>query len=167
MKLRKQSLFSLALLTLLIIGTVSLINPAGSILTAEKVKWTPKTYDMANSANLQVMVKLFDADNNTLVEEIDNTTVTLEGAVPAMSTWIERNKHGKAESFNAVFKASLVKGLIWSILAHLDITRPRPWVPVPLPLTVQGELYDDTPWEGTEILLIANWAGEIPPPPPP
>jgi len=167
MKLRKQSLFSLALLALLIIGIFGLINPAGSILTASQVKFTPKHYDMQNGADLAVQIQLTDENNVTLVDEIDNTTVRLEGSVPPTTTWIEYNQAGKPSRFHAVFGASAVTGVIWHIIQHMDITRPNPWVPIPLRLYVYGKLIDGTTlWEGSAILSLYNWAGGSPSPPP-
>jgi hypothetical protein len=167
MKLRKQSLFSLGLLALLIVGIFGLINPAGSIITADQVKFTPKHYDLANGADLEVQIKLTDEDNVTLVDEIDNTSVRLEGSVPPIDTWIEYNAAGNPSSYHVVFEASAVTGMIWSIIQHMDITRPKPWVPIPLRLTVSGKLIDGTTlWEGSAILSLYNWAGGPPPPPP-
>jgi hypothetical protein len=167
MKLRKQGLFSLVLLVLLIVGVFALINPAGSIITADQVKFTPKHYDLANGADLGVQIKLTDELNVSIVEEIDNTSVTLEGSVPPMTTWIEYNEAGNPSSYQVVFEASAVTGVIWHIIQHMDIARPNPWVPIPLRLTVSGKLIDGTTlWEGSAILSLYNWAGGPPPPPP-
>jgi hypothetical protein len=167
MKPRKLTLISLTLLTLLVVGTVVLIISTGQEpLIADQVKFIPKHIDMQNTGNLQVEIKLFDAENNTVVEDIDDTTVRLESIGP-INTWVEYNKQGKPEMFVAEFAGSAVKGLIWSIISHMGLTRPNPWVPMPLRLGIAGELNDDTPWEGSAIAVIENWAIVDPPPPPP
>jgi len=166
MKLRKQSLFSLALLALLIVGIIGLTNPAGSVLTASQLKFIPKHYDLMNGADLEAQIQLTDENNVTLVDEIDPTSVRLEGSVPPTTTWIEYNQAGKPSRFHAVFAASAVTGVIWHIIQHMDIARPKPWVPIPLRLYVYGKLINGTLWEGSAILSLYNWAGGPPPPPP-
>lgn len=168
MKPRKLTLISLTLLTLLVFGTVVLIISTGQEpLTPTKVTFIPKHLDAQNTPDLQVQIKLLDAENNTLVEEIDNTTVQLQGMLAPTKTWVEYNKQGKPEMFVAEFAGSGVKGVIWHIIGHMGLIRPNPWVPMPIRLGIAGELYDDTPWAGSAIAVVENWAVVDPPPPPP
>jgi len=168
MKPRKLTLISLTLLALLVVGTVVLIISSGQEpLTPSKVSFIPKHLDIQNTPDLQVHIKLFDAENNTLVEDIDGTTVRLEGMIAPIYTWVEYNKKGKPEMFVAEFAGSAVKGVLWYMISHMGLTRPNPHVPMPLRLGIAGELYDDTLWEGSAIAVVENWAIVDPPPPPP
>jgi len=170
MKPRKLTLISSVLLTLLMIGTVVLMSSTGQEpLIADQVKFTPKHIDMLNTDNLQVEVKLTDAENNTVVEEIDPSTVQLEGMIAPVNTWIELDKKDRPVMFVAVFGGEDVKGVIWHIIGHMGLVRPNPWVPMPIRLTITGQLDDTppTPWEGSAIAVVVNWASGDPPPPPP
>jgi hypothetical protein len=71
----------------------------------------------------------------------------------------------KPISFHAELGSSAVNSMLWYLISHLDITRPRPWVPIPLPLTIGGKLNDGpTLWEGTATAPIINWSIVFPPP---
>ena len=171
MKARTKTLFSLTLLTLLVVGTVVLLSSTGQEpIIAEQTKFTPKHIDMQNTGILDVGVKLTvgeEPDTVSVVEEVDPSTVLLEGAVAPINTWIEYDKVGKPKRFHAEFDGNAVKGLIWHLIGHMGLTMPKPWNPIPIQLTVTGQLYDGTPWEGTGTVLIENWASGGPPPPPP
>jgi hypothetical protein len=164
MKPRKRSLFSLAILALLIIGIFGFSNPAGLIIEADQVKFTPKYLDMANTPYLNVAVKLTDADNITLVEEIDPTSVTLEGMIAPIATTVEYSKKGKPIAFHAEFAGSAVNGMLWYILGHTGISMPVPEAPIQLRLEISGKLIDGlTLWKGSAIAHVVNWAQFFPP----
>jgi hypothetical protein len=168
MKPRKLTLISGVLLAFLIVGTVILTSSIGQEpLVATQMKFTPKRIDMLNTADLEVTVQLLDADNKTVVDEIDPSTVRLEGMIAPISTWIILNKAGKPSRFVAAFGGSAVKGVIWYLVAHMSLEMPNPWNPLPIRLQMTGQLYDDTPWEGSAIILVENWSIIDPPPPPP
>jgi len=171
MKPRKLTLISLTLLTLLVFGTIVLIISTGQEpLIADQVKLTPKTIDMQNTADLQVAVKLIvgeEPDTVSVVDQIDNTTVQLEGMAAPINTWVTYDKKGKPDTFVAVFDGGAVKGVIWHIIGHMGLSRPNPDAPLTVRLHITGELNDGTPWEGSALAVVWNWAGGDPPPPPP
>jgi hypothetical protein len=157
MKLRTKSLFSLALLILLVVGTFALINPASSIITVDDVKVTPKYLNMLNTPSLDVRITLTDSDGSTLVEEIDPDTVTLENTISPAQTEIGYNTQGKPVAFHAKFSSSAMTGLLWTLLSHLEITMPKTWISLPLSLTISGALYNGTLWEGEALVKIVGW----------
>ncbi len=171
MKPRKLTLISGALLALLVVGTFVLISSIGQEpLIADQVKFTPKHIDMQNTPYLDVGVKLtvgVEPDTESVVEEVDPSTVQLEGMIAPTSSWIEYDDKGKPKRFHAEFAGAAVKGVIWHIIGHMGLTMPKPWNPLPIPLTITGQLYDGTQWEGTANIVVLNWAGGDPPPPPP
>jgi hypothetical protein len=169
MKLRTKPLPYVALLVLLVAGTVVLMSSTGQEpLIADQLKFIPKDIDMENTAALNAEIKLTDAENNTVVEDIDASTVLLEGSVAPTSTWIEYRVNGKPKLFAAMFDGNAVKGLLWYMIGHMGISMPKPWNPLIIHLTITGQLDDGTPWEGTATVLVSNWAsGGAPPPPPP
>jgi hypothetical protein len=168
MKLRTKPLLYVTLLALLVAVTVVLMSSTGQEpLIADQVKFIPKHIDMENTGDLQVEIKLTDAENNSVVEDIVPSTVLLEGMVSPTNTWIEYLPNNKPKLFAAEFDGSAVKGLIWHIITHLDLTKPNPWNPLSIRLGIAGQLDDGTPWEGSAIAVVVNWASEGPPPPPP
>lgn len=168
MKPRKLTLISGVLLALLVVGAGVLLSSTGQEpLIADQVKLIPKHIDMQNTGNLQVQIKLTDAENNSIVEEIDPSTVELEGMIAPINTWVEYLPNNKPKLFAAEFGGSAVKGLIWYLITHMGLTMPNPWNPLPIRLGIAGQLYNDTPWKGSAIVSVLNWAGGDPPPPPP
>jgi hypothetical protein len=170
MKTRKLTLISSVMLALLVVGAVVLISSSGQDpLVPDQVKLVPKHIDMENTGIFQVQIKLSDAAGNVVVEEIDPSTVLLDGMVAPANTWVEYLPNGKPKNFIAEFDGGAVKGLIWYLIGHMGLTMPNPWNPLPIRLAITGQLYDGTSWEGSGIVLIENWAGGSPPvnPPPP
>ena len=171
MKSQKLTLISGVLLTLLVIGTGVLLSSSGQEpLIAEHVKLIPKHIDMRNTPDLIVELKLFietEGENVSVIEEIDPSTILLEGMIAPIDTWIEYLPNGKPKNFYAEFKGCQVKGMIWYIITHMGLSKPNPSSALPIRLTITGQLYDDTPWEGSVTAVVVNLAGGTPPPPPP
>lgn len=169
MKPRKLTLISVVLLALLMAGTVVLMSSTGQEpLIAAQTKFTPKHIDLQNTATLTVRIQLLDAENKTVVDQIDPSTVQLEGMIAPIHTEVEYNEAGKPSRFVAVFNGLDVKGVIWHLIGHMGLVRPHSHVPMPIRLTITGQLDDipPTPWEGSAIALIINWDTGVTPPPP-
>lgn len=163
MKTRTLTLLSLTIVVLLIVGTFAFIRiGASELLIADQVKIEPKPFDIYNGDDVIVQVKLF-IGKTPVVDQIDPDTVLLEGAVIPTDTWTTR----APPNFYAQFDGSWVADHLWAKIIHEGITRPHPWTPIKIPLTITGELYDGTPWEGVgEIKVYIHNPGPPPPPPP-
>jgi hypothetical protein len=78
-KLRTKPLLYVTLLLLLVAGTVVLMSSTGQEpLIADQVKFIPKNIDMENTGVLKAEIKLTDAENNTVVEDIVPSSVLLD-----------------------------------------------------------------------------------------
>lgn len=171
MKPRKLTLISLTLLALLVFGTVVLIISTGQEpLECDQVKLTPKTIDMTNTPSLEVELKLTigeEPDVVTIVDEINASTVQLEGMAAPTDTWVTLDKKGDPDTFVAEFAGSAVKGVIWHLIGHMGLSKPNPDSPLTIRLHIAGELNDGTPWTGSALAVVWNWFTTDPPPPPP
>ena len=159
MKPKKLTLISLTLLASLLIGTVLVLSIRGTTLIAEQVKIMPKPLDLENSDTVTVQVKL-TRDEVSVVDQINASTVLLEGYIPSINNWTTTTP----PNFMAQFDGTTVAQCVISKIIHMGIARPHPWNPVKIPLKITGNLYDGTPWEGTGEAKV--YVPEIPPPPP-
>jgi len=161
MKTYKMLIISMVISGLLL-GGVFILTASADTLIAEQVKITPKPFDLENGDDVLVQVKLA-RDDSPIVDQIDPSTVLLEGYITPMSTWTT----GTPPNFMAEFDGATVTACVISKIIHMGITRPRPWVPVKIDLEIRGYLYDGTPWEGTGEIKV--YVPDDPPPanPPP
>jgi len=147
----------------LLIGSFVYASLSQSTLLAEQVKIEPKPFDLENPDGVSVYVKL-TKDGVPVVEEIDPSTVLLEGFMTPISTSVTR----RPPEFIAVFDGTMVALWVKVLISHMGITTPLPWVPVKITLRISGLLYDGTTWEGYgEIKVYVPDSSSPPPPPPP
>lgn len=162
MKPAKLTLISLTLLTLTLGGAL-IIRFGSSTLIAEQVKIEPKPFDLENSDSLTVSVKL-SVDDVPVVDQINASTVLLEGFMTPTATWLTNI----SKEFVAQFDGDTVRNWVISKITHMGITTPQPWVPIKIPLKITGKLYNGTPWEGTgEVKVYIPDTSSPPNPPPP
>jgi len=161
MKAYKMAIISMVIFGLLLAG-VFVLSAGADPLIAEQVKITPKPFDLENGDDVIVQVKL-KIDDVPVVDQINPSTVLLEGYITPMITWTT----AAPPNFMAQFDGSTVTACVISKIIHMGITRPRPWVPVKIDLEITGSLYDGTPWEGTGEIKV--YIPDDPPPanPPP
>jgi len=163
MKSTKLTLLHLTLLILLIGGATFFINyGAGTTLIAEQVKIEPKPLDLNNMPPVDFHVKL-KIDDTPVVDQINGSTVLVEGVLSPISNWTTK----VPPEYVARFDGGDLANIIWNKIDHMGIVTPFPWVPVKVPLTITGLLYDETPWEGTGEAKVLIPENPEPPPPPP
>jgi len=162
MKTNKTTLIYLTLLVSLI-GAFLASPSASATLQASVPIIEPKTLDLDNPDTVIVHVKLNDTSGNSIVNQINASTVLLENAIPPTNTYIS-----KQSEFIAEFDGYTVAAHISARISHMGITAPKPWVPINIPLKITGLLkneYGSTPWEGTGKIKVYI-VGSSPPPPP-
>jgi len=161
--MKTSKLIPIYLVMLVLLIGVFLASPGASTntLTADVPLIEPKPLDLDNPDTVKVHVKLVDASGNTIVDQINASTVLLEGSLTPDNTYMS-----KLSEFIAEFDGGSVRDLIWTKISHLGITAPKPWVPVKIPLTITGQLkneYGGTAWAGTGDAKV--FIPENPPPP--
>lgn len=165
MKPAKLTLASLTILALLA-GAVVISTMPVQAITADQVKIEPKPFDLENPDGVYVHVKL-SVDDVSVVDQIDPDTVLLEGYMTPISTWTTRPPKNPWE-FIAQFDGTTVAAHVITKASHMSLATPHPWVPIKIPLTITGLLYDGTSWEGTgkiKVYLPDPPAPAVPPPP--
>jgi len=162
MKSTKLTLISVTILALLLGASTFIIIGASTPIIAEQVKITPKPFDLENSDDVIVQVKL-SIDDEPVVDQIDPDTVLLEGFIAPDNTWII----GAPPNFYAQFDGHVVANWVMVKISHMGITTPKPWVPIKITLKITGLLYNETPWEGTGDIKVFIPGNPTPPPPPP
>lgn len=168
MKARTQTLIYLGLL-FLIVGTVVVMMITGvpNKIVTDQVAIEPRPMDLSNAGVMTVQVKLYNK-KVMISDQIDNTTVVLEGIFVPFKTWVEEPGPHTTPGFYAQFDGqSMVPYIIHKIL-HMNLMGPYPKNPIQVPLMISGlllEEYGSTPWEGTGYAKV--YPSTMPPPPPP
>ena len=88
----------------------------------------------------------FPKPDKKKVIDINISTVLLDGVIPA--TRGEATKF----TFKAFFDRQTVADYLWLKLTHMD---SAPFKNVKVELTVTGKLYDGTPFEGSDTILVS------------
>lgn len=163
MKTRTSTILSVAILAIMVVTAFTLLGSGDPPLEAD-VKFKPRHLDGANMATVRAEIRVYDwvveEDGNLteipVMDQIDPTTVVLEGWVTPTSTWLEYADPNAPypKRFVAMFPGSSVRSAIISVIYHMGIIPDKPWNPVEVPLTVSGELYDDTLWQGTGTVKV-------------
>ena len=164
MKVDRVALVLLLTFSFLLAG--SLLASTGVAETIEAiVKYEPKFLDLAEpypTRTFEALIK-FEAPDELYATNIDPATVLLEGVLPPIRTGVDEHP----PQFEAVFDGySVVNFVIWPKLIHMGIM-PDPKKPTWVYLTITGQLYDETPWQGTDKVAVRVTANPLPPPPPP
>jgi hypothetical protein len=152
---RKQTLFSLGLLTLIIVG-VFVVASVGQDPIGTEMKFIPRFLTTDNMATVRAEIMVYEGPEEELIrleDEIDNTTVVLEGWLAPIDQWVEY-KNDKPKQYIAVFSGSQVKSVVISKASHMGIIRPLPWNPVTIHLTVSGKLNDGRSWEASSTVKV-------------
>ncbi len=160
MKPKKLTLISLTLLAL-ILGGALILSFGSTPLIAEQVKIEPKPFDFDNPDGVTVSVKL-SVDDVPVVDQINESTVLLEGFIAPTDTWLAPISN----EFVAQFDGETVADWLGIKISHMGLETPRPWVPIKVPLKITGLLYDGTPWEGTGEIKVYLDGPKAPPDPP-
>lgn len=131
---------------------------AGSLLlpmaTAETISATVTVdpekiniYDTCPPDSVFIATVKFPKEYRDRQMDINGSTVLLDGAIPPLR---EDKSPGKYKAF---FDRRTVYTHVELKIAHLQI--PEPYKNVELELKVTGTLYDNTPFEGTDIVFVS------------
>lgn len=150
--------YVLVLLVLFGVGFLT-IQPATAIEAT--VNCTPPFLSLEDPppAEFRVTIKLPTPHK---AEDIDPDSIWVEGIIQMKDVpdWPKVTKKFFA------FKVDGPSLINWVILSKVGHMAPPPGTKVDVPVTVTGQLYDETPFQGTfEIAVMTEHAS--PPPPPP
>lgn len=178
MKARTSSILSLAVLVMMIVAVFAMIGSGDPPLPAD-VKFKPRHLDGVNMATVRAEIRLYiwvvEEDGNLTeipaMDRIDPDTVVLGTWVTPTTTWLEySDPHAPyPKRLVALFPGSAVKTLIISIIDHMGVTPDQPWLPIEVPLTVSGDLYEEyggDHWQGTGTVKV-TFSDILPPLPTP
>jgi hypothetical protein len=167
MKTRTASILSVATLTIMVVAAFTMLGSGDPPLPAD-VKFKPRHLDGVNMATVRAEIRLYDwvveepgedPVEVPIMDQIDPSTVVLEGWVTPVSTSLEYADPNAPypKLFVAMFPGSSVRSAIISIIYHMGIIPDKPWNPIEVSLTVSGLLYAEygsTPWQGTGTVKV-------------
>ncbi len=144
----------------LLLGGLLVLQTRANTLQAE-ASCSPPRYALEDPAPemFAITLKLPKSYNH---EDIDPSTLLVGGVVPmeAEEGWPKIKKN------YFKFKVDGQQLVYWVILPQIWHMAPAPATWVDIDLTVTGELYDGTPFQGTFTLPIRTEDTDPPPPPP-
>jgi hypothetical protein len=146
----------MAILVIMVVGMFSMAGVGQDPIDAE-VKYIPKFLDTDNMATVRAEIMVYEGPEEELIrleEEINSTTVALEGWLAPIDQWVEY-KNDKPKEYIAVFVGSQVKSLVISKASHMGIIMPKPWNPVTLELTISGKLNDGRSWQASSTVKVS------------
>lgn len=110
----------------------------------------PSSWDSPSvSAFIQFPKKI-----STRIRDIDVSTVLLDGVIPAVKGEVtSRGKEGGGQWYKAYFDRYVVQNYLWLKLYHMGYFAP--FKNVQVELTVKGNLYDGTPFQGSDTILVS------------
>jgi hypothetical protein len=148
----------MAVLVIIVVATIAMVGFGGQGTWMEtSVKFKPKFLDGANMATIKAEINVHILSGNPnkptitpINDQIDPATIALEGwmsPVPGTGELI-LTPGGSPKRYDCQFDGPSVKAAVITKLTHMGITKPNPWNPVSVTLTVSGQLYDGTLWQG-------------------
>ena len=144
MKMRKRLLLMAYGLCLSLIIVVLISTTPSAAITTEKVEIHPETLNLESKGRWITVLTSLPEEYE--LSDINVTTVRL-GIIPAAWGKVEGNK------LMVKFDRQMVIDYIWAYkLYHMQIPLPQEGVEVDL--TLSGELYDGTPFEGSGTIRV-------------
>jgi len=103
--------------------------------------------DFDKGSPVVIAVIQFDKPYQDRIEDINETSVLLDGVIPA--TWGELTP----KKYKAFFDKAAVHDYLWLKIYHMGHTEP--FKNVEVELTVTGKLTDGTPFEGSDTIFVS------------
>ena len=129
-------------------GTLLLPTTRAATISAE-VKIDPEKMnllgDLGKSSPIVIAVIQFDKPDRDRIKDINETSVLLDGVIPATRGELTPKK------YKAFFDKAAVYDYLWLLLYHMG----KPFKNVEVELTVTGKLTDGTPFEGSDTVLVS------------
>jgi len=139
----------LMVLLILIVGTTFL--PAEAYTIQADVALSPEKINLSNPSDwsspyMTALITFSKLDRKKIVD-IDPSTVLLDGVIPPSKTTLE------VYTFKAFFDKGAVINYLWLKAYHLGYIPP--YKNKPIVLTVTGNLYDGTPFSGSDTVYVS------------
>lgn len=152
MRMKTQTAMTFAYILIfsgLIAGSLLLPRATASTISATVVIDPEKIniFDSCPPGAVAIATVKFPKEYRDRLMDINGSTVLLDGVIPC--SWEDKSP-GKYKAF---FDRHVVYDYLWLKLAHMGYTEP--FKNVKVELTVTGELYDNTPFEGSDIVFVS------------
>lgn len=164
MKISALTLGLSVVLAAMFVGTL-LMPAATAAIVADSVKFEPKRMDLYNPEEIVTVTIRFpvdEAETEKRVLEINTSTVLLEGTLPPIPG--SNSTRAKPPEYLCDFDGYSVRDIMWMKIAH---DKPNPQGIYTIHLTITGNLYDGTPFNGKGHIQVRPTQHSPPPPPPP
>jgi hypothetical protein len=161
MKTNKLLAFYSVLLTLMLV-LVAVATPSDTTIET-KVTYKPRRIDLAEPPPTYVNATISSRDPRWNASLVNVTSILMEGMLHPLFGYVVV----KFDDYVAVFDGGAVVDIIWLKLYHMGVVDPSVHRPYKVELTITGELYDGTPFQGTGTIMVKMYHATPPPPPPP
>jgi len=152
--------FGVLLMALLVLQLFALPTMAQPILT--DVTYDPRRIDLSETLPPYVNATMSSRAPQWNASLVNASSILLEGTLPQLLGY----EVTKFNDYVAVFDGDSVVQLIWARLYHMGVVDPSVHKPYKVELTITGKLNDETPFQGSDTIMVKMFSSTPPPPTP-